>query len=903
MKKLSLMTICAVISTVNSYAVVSESAKTTDSVKEVCAIVQPSVPAKLSAEKLFVKTVNPEPEFSDAEKRRGYIIYRRPITEVIYPHTRPLAGQKIEQLRVFGAPGERLNVSFCIYPNRELSNFKVRLKGIEKFSPLCRLVTYWKTYFGKRWYRMMQHRLQLLPQLLERVTVHSSPAGQSQRYWITLTIPEKSKSGLYKGKICLMDDGYSKSVWLPLEIKVLPVKLLRSPDMGLSAFNAGILNSPYWKNHLGVEKINKLIDVEYRTMRDLGFTVAPVIQANWNKRKQKLFIHPEEIKLLRKNGFKGAIPVVLSFSMIRHYYAKYFPKLKITAYTTTYMVSKMPPEAFFNDITKAVAELEEIRKKNNWPEFIYLPIDEVQSQSADFGAKVFAAVKKLGVRIFATAQGPGMNANWGKYKDCVDFWNQGVFCNDFRKIHNDKKHGYWEYPNYTICSKGVNQQKSARCVYGYTFWKSGYTLLNPWTWRAGYQTKGIDFCTDSFGSTKLGTDGRLLLTPNWECVSAGINDGKYIYTLSKMLLERENNKDAECRKICKEAKNLLVKIWAKTNIAYKPYYNDIWLSANFPYYRREMADKIIKLSKFAKQKAKRSEFELKCELDKLSKKYIEDSESDKNLDVLYVGGKDFSAWKANRKSTEAAIKYEKLPDGKDLMLVTFTVDMKNKNRYPSINAPLGDIDLTKYDKLIMNVKVTSNRPELKQGPARLRTFILAGKNKWPANKIYEKDDIGMVREGIWQKYVIPVKTIIGKRPDLAKSARTFCFTFFEAFYKDGEVLTYQFKDIKFVKSKDIAIAKIIAPDGVLLPAKALQAGIQISGFDKDKAKDCMLKIKLIQNSRIVSEQIFASVKQVNYANLRFAGLKPGAIEIRAELLDKNNKVNTAKTKRLAVRNI
>ena len=650
MKKIYLMTVCTLILAANSCAVISESAKPDDFVKEVKALAQPVVPAKFSGEKLFIKTVNPEPEFLGVEKKRGYIIYQRPITEVIYPQTRPLLAQKINQLRVFGAPGERLNVSFCIYPNRKLSNLKVRVNELESFLPLCRLVTYWKTYFGKRWYKMMQHRLQLLPQLLEPITVHSSPAGQSQRYWITLTVPENSKPGLYKGKICLMDEGYSKAVWLPFEIKVLSLKLLRSADMGLSAFNNSIINSHYWKKRLGIKKVNELADAEYLIMRKLGFTTSPVTRASWDKKKQKLFVSPQEIELLKKNGFKGPVPVWISLNMIKDLYAKYFPKLKVRAYNSTHLISEMPPEAFYNDIAKAVSELEEIRKKNNWPEFIYLPIDEVQSQSANFGSKVFGAIKKIGVKIFATAQGPGMNSNWGKYKDCVDFWDQTSFCNDFKKIHKDKTHGYWMYPNYTICSKSINQQKSARCVYGYTFWKSGYTLLNPWTWRASYQNKGINYCTESFGSTKLGPDGKLLLTPNWECVSAGINDGKYIYTLSKMLLERENNKDAECRKVCKDAKSLLTQIWAKTNITYKPYYNDIWLSDNFPYYRWEMADKIIKLSKFAKQKPMRSEFELKCEIDNLSKKYTENSDNDKNLDILYVGGKDFSGWKANRHS-------------------------------------------------------------------------------------------------------------------------------------------------------------------------------------------------------------------------------------------------------------
>ena len=57
---------------------------------------QPTVPAEYT-EVPFVEDA-PEPELTAAEKQRGYILFHRPITEPVYPNTRPLAHERLQTL-------------------------------------------------------------------------------------------------------------------------------------------------------------------------------------------------------------------------------------------------------------------------------------------------------------------------------------------------------------------------------------------------------------------------------------------------------------------------------------------------------------------------------------------------------------------------------------------------------------------------------------------------------------------------------------------------------------------------------------------------------------------------------------------------------------------------------------
>ena len=145
----------------------------------------------------------PDPVLTEVEKQRGYLLFQRPITECIYPNTRPLAQERIEAVVGFATPGEFEPLTLGLYPVRPLQNLKVRvspLRCAEGEIPAARievrLATYWNVgypaYTTVKTYRRM-------PELLERVTVHSSPAGECQWYWLTVHVPDDAKPGLYQG--------------------------------------------------------------------------------------------------------------------------------------------------------------------------------------------------------------------------------------------------------------------------------------------------------------------------------------------------------------------------------------------------------------------------------------------------------------------------------------------------------------------------------------------------------------------------------------------------------------------------------------------------------------------------------------------------------------------------------
>ncbi|MBN2130024.1 MAG: hypothetical protein JW741_11035, partial [Sedimentisphaerales bacterium] len=116
---------------------------------------QPTVPS-VYKEMPFVETAA-EPALTPEEKQRGYALFHRPITEPVYPNTKPLAQERLEQLVAFATPGEFEPLTFSLYPVRDLQNLKVRCSSltceagaIPTAAITVRLVTYWNV--GYPWW-------------------------------------------------------------------------------------------------------------------------------------------------------------------------------------------------------------------------------------------------------------------------------------------------------------------------------------------------------------------------------------------------------------------------------------------------------------------------------------------------------------------------------------------------------------------------------------------------------------------------------------------------------------------------------------------------------------------------------------------------------------------------------
>ncbi len=70
------------------------------------------------------------PAVSDADQKRGFLLYSRHYLECVYPHTKPRSEDFDPSLRLFATPGEHEPTNFIAYPLKDLSGAKVTVSGI-----------------------------------------------------------------------------------------------------------------------------------------------------------------------------------------------------------------------------------------------------------------------------------------------------------------------------------------------------------------------------------------------------------------------------------------------------------------------------------------------------------------------------------------------------------------------------------------------------------------------------------------------------------------------------------------------------------------------------------------------------------------------------------------------------
>jgi len=108
--------------------------KPADGAVERRARTQPTVPEK--AREIPFDETAPEPALTQSEQERGYLLFQRPLTESIYPNTRPFPHERIEALVAFATLGQFEPVTFGIYPVGPLRNLKVRVSSLTSAGPL-----------------------------------------------------------------------------------------------------------------------------------------------------------------------------------------------------------------------------------------------------------------------------------------------------------------------------------------------------------------------------------------------------------------------------------------------------------------------------------------------------------------------------------------------------------------------------------------------------------------------------------------------------------------------------------------------------------------------------------------------------------------------------------------------
>ncbi|MCK5843481.1 MAG: hypothetical protein KAG97_02160, partial [Victivallales bacterium] len=635
---------------------------------------------------------------------------------------------------------------------------------------------------------------------------------------------------------------------LPLTLRVLDYKLKRDPAKRYSVYYSF---PPYQSIAPESPKWDKARENEFKAMLSYGIDMFPTVRLRTRMLKNgevEVYIREERnVDKMVEMGFKGPIPVT---GGMWHFYHNNTKGGKILSH---WRITKKPKgNAIYKSIERSFRKLREKARKKGWPELICCPMDEVSPTTADFASKVFAAIRRSGMKTYATKDPTSSDAAAYRKLDAVYAWCSQPFGFIYDKVTADKNHEYWIYPNHNAgeIKNRVVMQKGGRMTYGFGLWKSGYTTVIPWHWRWITDKKQHFNYMSGRGLSGCGArvDDKLQVIPAvyWECFREGYDDLRYLYTLQDAIVKREGSENKQCRTLVDQGKKLVQKIWNSIPVKKKYLNVQKWTDENFQVRRWQIASLTQKLLAYptTNDKAPLSVPDFVRESQTASKVVKKDvlTLGLKNgwIDIFNLGDGDYKHWRAVNKEAS-----KKVTSGNPATL-QFKVDVDHKidgggekGKYP-IGWPRisrvfkkGALDLTKYDYLSFKVKVDSDRSEVEDD---VTPFIINFASYAKGVRYDLKLDFGD-KPRVWLSEKLSIADMISKsgfpKHDWC-DLRIIQLVIAENFYADKTKLVFDFRNLALLKFNRPILKSIIC--GAVLLNSDKNIVVRVDGYGLGSAE-------------------------------------------------------------------
>lgn len=859
---------------------------------------QPTIPSEYR-EIPFLESA-PEPAFNEEEVKRGYLLFQRPITEPVYANTRPLKGERLAEsgLSAFATPGEWEPMTLGVYPMRDLQNFRVKVSNltgpdgrtIASSHLTVRIQTYWNmgypSYASRETYRR-------LPELMERVDCHDSPARECQRWWIQIHVPVDAKAGLYEGTVTLQDDGFAEIVEIPLSLRVLGFSLTRDPAKHYTAYYQVRDRVTYQgKDETFYQKASAN---EYEAMRNYGIDQFPTLVLTTDPEITKLSIqNEEEIERFIGSGMEGRIPILDGNAIARLYRA-----------TTPggergphWAISKMPPPEFYTRLTQLYRDFEKERIARGWPPMICCPLDEVASTHEEFGVKVFEAIHRAGISTYITKSPTAVDAP--SYAPYVDVWCSQPYAISYEQIVGQDRHEYWSYPNHNAGELKDRRVmcKGGRMTYGFGFWRSGYTTLIPWHWSWTMLPDPFDYLrsTKSGCGMRIDETGEVIPPIYWECFREGRDDARYLYTLQQAVFEREGATDQACKEQVATAKALLQENWDSIHVQQRYLSESMWPSEEFNVRRWRLAAMIEALlhypatkegiapSVLVDQTSHRASTATSVEV------ILEKAIADGIVTSRDLAG-DFSEWKNETIEGKTEITPAASPVKTPGLRWTVKVDYNKGSDasylvgWPRIRRTFkkDELDLTRYDFLEFMVRVESNRDEVADDITLLGFSI---RNYGEPGRLYETRVDLADQQGVWLPIRFSIKELI-ETAALGETAweniQSLQLFIAESDYLDQTNLTFEIGSVRLWATARPLLSNLETASHLLLPATNFPVSFEVIGLGTATKGSHVVSASLVDEKGAVRASRKQDLVAGGRLDLEVGTLQPGQYTLRTQI--------------------
>jgi hypothetical protein len=862
---------------------------------------QPTAPD--GAKEIPFDETAPEPALTEPEKERGYLLFQRPLTESIYPNSRPLPQERVEALVAFATPGEFEPVTFALYPVRPLQNLKVRISSLTSPSGEIaagsidvRLATYWNVGYPAYTTLSTYRRV---PELLERVTVHTSPARECQWYWLTVHVPDDAKPGLYRGAVAVWDDGFGQAVEIPLALRILGFRLQKDPRKHFSAYFY-TRNKALYKGR-DEAFIRQAADKDYQAMIDFGLDMLPTLYLSCEDGKRITLADSGELERMLAAGLKGPAPVTAD-NVVARIYRETTPGGKRANH---WRVTPLPPPAFYERVTELFRAFEIERKTKGWPEFICCPIDEVDASCKEFGTKVYAAVKAAGLRTYATKDPIGADA--ADYAPYLDVWCSQPYSVPYDRIVSQNRYEYWCYPNHNAgeIKDRLTMCKGGRMTYGFGFWRSGYTTLIPWHWCWPSEPEPFDYLRGRYSGCgqRVDDDGEVIPAVYWACFREGYDDARYLYTLQQAIVEREGSKDPACLAAVSQGRRLLQETWDAIRVQPKYLAEGMWPSDEFDAVRWRLAAQTARLLEYSAAGKAIAPSVLLAEPGRTqpaaeTSSLYETAARLGRLETFDLSG-SFAGWKNATAEGKTEVTEAARHVGKIGLRWTVGIDHQHDGGeggnypvgWPRVGRDFkpGELDMSPYDTLEFWIRIDSSRDGVADDHTPVGLVISSHGKK---TALYEKTvDLGG-EQRVWVPLRFPVKQMMAAAeagPEPWKSVSRVQLYVSEHDYRHGTRLVFDVGEVSLLRLKTPVIVGMDAPRHLLLPRRTLAFAFDVVGTGPVAKESYTVAATLEGETGAVRAEARQDLADPHRIALSVSAGEPGAYTLRLTLLDAEGK--------------
>ena len=410
-----------------------------------------------SRQEEVVVPAEPEWDATNADRDLGYVVFMRNYVERGTRYSVPRPDERDDSLQLLATPGQYEPVSFSVHAVRDQEQVRVEVSGlagpdgavIPAASAKVELVesmTWWMTPL----------RYRRIEAYLIRNRPRDIPTGFTQRYWLTVRVPDDATAGRYEGRVRINPaDGRPSEI--PVRLDVLPFQL--SPPVGMNYFLYA--PSTYLPSKVFTAKYHRRM---FEAMREYGMTTST------------MYAYPGDSGTDLTTDTNRCLPMVQQMELMR----------QVGLIGQGAAVPWLGGEVFGPDAWKTVFGE---AQRRSWPEIVLYVVDEPGPATYDAVRKTMARIERFRkdhpeYPVRTTTAG-GENPEVCEYYDVWIANTHGLISEVMARARKFGK-TVWSYD----CNLGPVDTLTTRHYFGLWCWKNGVKGASFWAAFSLNQTDG-----------------------------------------------------------------------------------------------------------------------------------------------------------------------------------------------------------------------------------------------------------------------------------------------------------------------------------------------------------------------------------------------------------------------------